>query len=119
MTSIRDIHYVLTATTTAPRSTASPTSPACHWADEQAGFLAGVAAATTTQTGIVGFLGAFNAGGQEDTRAGFEAGAQSIDPDIEVLAAYMADFGYRDAAYDSPEGCSIRRQSALRGAEPT
>jgi hypothetical protein len=75
-----------------------------YWADEQAGFLAGVAAATTSQTGIVGFLGAFNGGGQEDTRAGFEAGVQSIDPDIAVLSAYMSDFGFGSAPLDSPIG---------------
>ena len=62
-----------------------------QWADEQAGFLAGVAAATTTETGTVGFLGADPTGGdQEDYRAGFEAGVESIDPDIAILAVYLA-----------------------------
>jgi basic membrane lipoprotein Med (substrate-binding protein (PBP1-ABC) superfamily)/DNA-binding SARP family transcriptional activator/energy-coupling factor transporter ATP-binding protein EcfA2 len=98
-----DIHYVLTGDDTgAPVSDPNVTS--LYWAEEEGGFLAGVAAATTTRTGIVGFLGAFNGGGQEDTRAGFEAGAHSIDPDIEVRAAYMADVGFGGAAYDSPEG---------------
>ena len=53
-----------------------------QWANEQAGFLAGVAAATTTETGTVGFLGAGpTGGGQEEYRAGFEAGVESIDPE--------------------------------------
>jgi basic membrane protein A len=79
-----------------------PNVTSLHWADEQVGFLAGVAAATTTKTGIVGFLGAFNGAGQEDTRAGFEAGAHSIDPDIDVLAGYVADYGFGSAPLDSP-----------------
>ena len=76
-----------------------------QWANEQAGFLAGVAAATTTETGTVGFLGAVATDrGQEEYRAGFEAGVESIDPDIKILAAYLADFGYRQEPYDAPEG---------------
>ena len=76
-----------------------------QWADEHAGFLAGVAAATTTETGTVGFLGATQTGhGQEDYRAGFEAGVESIDPDIRVLAAYLDAFGYRQEPNDAPEG---------------
>jgi basic membrane lipoprotein Med (substrate-binding protein (PBP1-ABC) superfamily)/DNA-binding SARP family transcriptional activator len=76
-----------------------------YWAEEQLGFLAGVAAATTTETGIVGFLGTVQtARGQEDYRAGFEAGAESVDPDITILAAYLADFGYRSEPNDAPAG---------------
>ena len=71
------------------------------WADEQVGFLAGVAAATTTETGIVGFVGAEPSADQEALRAGFEAGAKSVDPDIEVVAAYLAQPGYAQ--------CTVRR----------
>ena len=74
-----------------------------QWAQEQAGFLAGVAAATTTQTGTVGFLGATR-GGQEEYRAGFEAGVESIDPDVNVLAVYLTAFGYRSEPDDTPAG---------------
>ncbi len=75
-----------------------------QWAREQAGFLAGVAAATTTETGTVGFLGAApHDGGQEEYRAGFEAGVESIDPDLEILAVYLTDFGYLQPV-DAPAG---------------
>ena len=57
-------------------------------------FLAGAAAAFISQTGIVGFVGATqdypDAPDIEAFRAGFEAGARHVDPDIEVLAAYIA-----------------------------
>ncbi len=74
------------------------------WADEQVGYLAGVAAATTTETGIVGFVGAEPSADQEALRAGFEAGVKSVDPDIEVKAAYLAQHEYHDAPFDAPDG---------------
>jgi basic membrane lipoprotein Med (substrate-binding protein (PBP1-ABC) superfamily)/DNA-binding SARP family transcriptional activator len=75
-----------------------------RWAHEQAGFLAGVAAATTTETSTVGFLGAGPTRGQEEYRAGYEAGVESIDPDVKVLAVYLTAFGYRSEPDDAPAG---------------
>ena len=55
-------------------------------------FLVGIAAAMTTKTGTVGFLG-----GQEGTgliekfQAGYEAGVKSVDTNIEVLVEYIGD----------------------------
>jgi len=75
------------------------------WAHEQAGFLAGVAAATTTRTRTVSFLGATpTLRSQEEYRAGFEAGVESIDPGITILSAYLADFGYQSDPSDAPAG---------------
>lgn len=56
--------------------------------NEQGAFLAGVAAAMTTETGVVGFVGGdpFVVG---DFQAGFEAGAHWVDPEVEVLATYV------------------------------
>jgi DNA-binding SARP family transcriptional activator/basic membrane lipoprotein Med (substrate-binding protein (PBP1-ABC) superfamily) len=75
-----------------------------YWADEQVGFIAGFAAATTTETGIVAFLGDWKSAGKEELRAGFAAGAEFVDPDVEVIAVYLTDFGYIDAPSDSPDG---------------
>jgi basic membrane lipoprotein Med (substrate-binding protein (PBP1-ABC) superfamily)/DNA-binding SARP family transcriptional activator len=86
-----DTHYVLTGYGGGALDGLSNVTR-LYWADEQGGFLAGVAAATTTRTGFVGFLGAVNTWGQDSARAGFEAGAKSIDPDVEVLSAYMSDY---------------------------
>ena len=85
------------------------------WADEQVGFLAGVAAATTTETGIVGFVGAEPSADQEELRAGFEAGATSVDPDIEVVAAYLGAVRIRQqCTVRRTRRCPLRRRSALR-----
>jgi basic membrane lipoprotein Med (substrate-binding protein (PBP1-ABC) superfamily) len=90
-----------------------------QWAREQAGFLAGVAAATTTETGTVGFLGASAApgDGQEEYRAGFEAGVESIDPELEILAVYLTDFGYLQPL-DAPAGArEVARRLYEAGAD--
>ena len=59
---------------------------------EEGSFLVGAAAALKSETGTIGFLG-----GQEGTgiieafQAGYEAGAQHVNPDIEILVEYIGD----------------------------
>jgi basic membrane protein A and related proteins len=60
--------------------------------EHEGSFLVGAAAAMKSETGTIGFLG-----GQEGTgliekfEAGYVAGAQAINPDIEVLVEYIGD----------------------------
>jgi basic membrane protein A and related proteins len=60
--------------------------------EHEGSFLMGVAAAMKSEAGTIGFLG-----GQEGTglierfQAGFEAGAQEVDPNIEILVEYIGD----------------------------
>ena len=60
--------------------------------EHEGSYLVGIAAAMASETGTIGFLG-----GQEGTgliekfQAGYEAGARSINPDIEVLVEYIGD----------------------------
>ncbi len=53
------------------------------------GFLAGSAAAMSSRTGRVGFIGGFQTFRTEQSRSGFEQGAQSADPDIVVESVYV------------------------------
>ena len=69
---------------------------AVYFADEQAGYLAGAAGALTTKTGIVGFVGNYQSDTSERWRAGFEAGARAVHPDIEVWSIYTGSGGTRD-----------------------
>ncbi|MDP4340010.1 BMP family ABC transporter substrate-binding protein, partial [Escherichia coli] len=64
--------------------------------DNEASYLAGVAAAYTTETNVVGFIGGvkgevidrFDAG----FKAGVDAGAKELGKEIKVLNQYAGDF---------------------------
>ena len=61
--------------------------------EHQGSFLVGAAAALKSQTGIVGFIGGVaNIGGLiEKFQAGYEAGARTVNPDIEILSSYITE----------------------------
>ncbi|QIL45971.1 BMP family ABC transporter substrate-binding protein [Vagococcus coleopterorum] len=66
--------------------------------DHEAAYLAGIAAAMTTESNKIGFVG-----GQEGDvigrfEAGFNAGAKSVNKDIEITNTYVGSFG------DAPKG---------------
>jgi len=58
-------------------------------ADNQSSYLAGVAAAMKSKTGKIGFVGGADATFIWPFHAGYEAGARSVDPDVEVLYEYL------------------------------
>jgi basic membrane lipoprotein Med (substrate-binding protein (PBP1-ABC) superfamily)/DNA-binding SARP family transcriptional activator len=58
------------------------------YATEEGSFLAGAAAALTSRTGTIGYIGGFPSG-TDGWRAGFEAGARRVDPEIEILATHL------------------------------
>ena len=73
-----------------------------QFADNQSSYLAGVAAALTSRTGKVGFIGGVDMIDIWAFHAGFQAGARSADPDIEVLFEYLTELpdlsGFADPA---------------------
>jgi DNA-binding SARP family transcriptional activator/basic membrane lipoprotein Med (substrate-binding protein (PBP1-ABC) superfamily) len=58
-------------------------------AENEGSYLAGVAAAETTQTGTIGFIGGYDDWYIWTWQAGFEAGARSVEPNIEILSTYL------------------------------
>ena len=56
------------------------------------GYLAGVAAATTSETGTIGFVGGGLIPPTIQGQAGFEDGAASVNPDIEILDTVTNSF---------------------------
>jgi len=81
------------------------------YADNEAGYLAGIAAAKTTKTKQVGFVG-----GQESEvisrfEAGFKAGVASVDPSIKVQVDYAGSFG------DAAKGQTIAAAQYAAGAD--
>ena len=63
-----------------------PNEVGVTYAIEEGAFMAGAAAALVTDTGIVGYVGAGSiVDAVEPVRAGFVAGVEYVDPEIEVL----------------------------------
>jgi basic membrane lipoprotein Med (substrate-binding protein (PBP1-ABC) superfamily)/DNA-binding SARP family transcriptional activator len=60
-----------------------------HFAVEDSAFLAGAAAALSTQTGKVGFIGGQQSFRTESSRNGFEQGVFWEDADIEVMSVFL------------------------------
>ena len=83
-----------------------------QFADNQSSYLAGVAAALKSQTGTIGFIGGVDDGFIWPFHAGYEAGARSVDPDIEMLYEYLGElpdltgFGDPARAEDALAGCT-------------
>ncbi|MBA3431703.1 MAG: BMP family ABC transporter substrate-binding protein, partial [Actinobacteria bacterium] len=68
--------------------------------EEEGSFLVGAAAAEKSESGTVGFLGGQQGTGLiEKFEAGFVAGVEEVNPDIEVLVEYIGD---STAAFNDP-----------------
>ncbi|WP_341923819.1 BMP family ABC transporter substrate-binding protein [Nocardioides psychrotolerans] len=72
------------------------------FAEEQGSFLVGAAAALKSESGNVGFIGGVETPLIQKFEAGYIAGAQAVNPDIEVQSTYLTqvpDFsGFGDPA---------------------
>ncbi len=68
--------------------------------EEEGSFLVGAAAAEKSESGTIGFLGGQAGTGLiEKFEAGYTAGAEEVNPDIEVLVEYIGD---STAAFNDP-----------------
>lgn len=79
--------------------------------DHEASFLAGVAAALTTETDHVGFIGGVEGVVIGRFEAGFVAGVQAVNPDIEISIEYAGSFA------DAPKGRQIAAAMYSNGAD--
>lgn len=70
--------------------------------DHESAFLGGAAAALKTNTGTIGFVGGMDIEQIWRFQAGFEAGARSVNPDIEVLTDYLAVWPQFDDGFLNP-----------------
>ena len=76
---------------------------------EQGAFLVGAAAALTSKTGNVGFIGSVQSPLLEKFEAGFAAGAQAADPDVKVQVEYLS----KPAASAGSSDPAVARKAAL------
>lgn len=63
-----------------------------NFKDEEAAFLAGVAAASATKTNKTGFVGGVEGHIIDRFEAGFVAGAKAVDPNIQVSVEYVGSY---------------------------
>ena len=68
---------------------------------EEGSYLAGMAAASMTESGTVGMVGGVAIPPARGTFLAFEAGARSVDPDIEVLETFTGDWNDVSAAKEA------------------
>jgi len=72
------------------------------FAENEGSFLAGVAAAETTETGTIGYVGGVNNTLIQRFEAGYRAGAKATNPDIEVVGTYLEETD--PAGFSDPAG---------------
>lgn len=76
-----------------------------------AGYIAGAVAALVSETGTVGHIGGIPVPVIEDYNAGFAEGAARVNPEIEVLSAYVGSFS------DIAKGAEITTSLIEQGAD--
>ena len=64
---------------------------------QEGAYLAGVLAATMSQTGVLGMVISADTPSWHKANGGFVAGAQSVNPDIQFLLAQIGEDAYADA----------------------
>ncbi|HEX9260270.1 MAG TPA: BTAD domain-containing putative transcriptional regulator [Acidimicrobiales bacterium] len=95
---------------------AVPGVPAVSFAVNEGSFVVGAAAALESKTGVVGFIGGMQFPHIESFRAGFEAGVHAVNPDVDVLAAYVS--AGDTVGFELPERAStIATSMYTRGAD--
>jgi basic membrane protein A len=77
--------------------------------EEQGSFLVGAAAALTSKTGTVGFIGSAQSPLLEKFEAGFTAGVRAADPEVKVQVEYLS----RPAASAGTSDPAEARKAAL------
>ena len=85
--------------------------------ESQAGYVAGIVAATISETGVVGAVGGINTiPAVVSYIGGYVNGAKSVNPDIEVLVSYVSD-DITTAFNDPTTGASLAEQMIGQDAD--
>lgn len=83
--------------------------------EHEGSYLVGLIAGMTSKTGIVGFIGGMDIGLIHRFEGGYEQGAKSVNPKIQVIQNYV---GVTDAAWNNPgKGKEIALAQISKGAD--
>ena len=81
------------------------------FAEDEAGYLAGVLAGSMSKSGVIGVVGGVEIPPVQKFLIGYENGAKSVNPDIEVKRVYIASFT------DRAGGAEAARSFIAEGAD--
>ena len=96
---------------------AAPNVSYVHFHEREASFLAGAAAALTSQTGIVGFIGGWDAIPIWGFLAGYEAGVRATNAGVRLMTAYAAEWPDPQGFVDLDRNEELARQMFADGAD--
>jgi basic membrane protein A len=99
------------------KGTSIPDVTTISFAAEQSSYLVGVAAALTSKTGHVGFIGGVDQPSIQNFFVGYEAGAKSVNPDITVDTTYLAPLGDFTGFSDPTKGKEAAASMYSGGAD--
>ncbi|HEL2057358.1 TPA: BMP family protein [Streptococcus suis] len=102
-----DTHYVIVDSVVADQDNVVSVG----FADHEASYLAGVAAAKSTKTNHIGFIGGMEGVIIDRFEAGFVAGAKSVNPEIKVTVDYAGSFA------DAAKGQTLAAAQYAAGAD--
>ncbi len=98
-------------------ATLLPNYIAINYAEDQAGYLAGIVAASVTDADIIGAIGGVSLCGPCIRYIqGYELGAKSVNPDITVKAAWVTDSDFRLGFADQAAGKTFGQQFIKQNA---
>lgn len=92
-----------------------PNVISANYETHEGSFLAGAVAAMMSKTGIVGFVGGMQIPTIERYEKGYAAGAQYINPDIQVIVKYIGNDS--NAFSDAPKGKALAEDLSSNGAD--
>jgi len=85
-----------------------------QYQEDQAGYLAGIVAASVSKTGTIGAIGGTSACAPcVRYIQGYELGAKSVNPDVQVKSAYVVN-DFSNAAFNDPVGGNTFAQQFLQ-----
>jgi basic membrane lipoprotein Med (substrate-binding protein (PBP1-ABC) superfamily)/DNA-binding SARP family transcriptional activator len=88
-----------------------------HFRECEASFLAGAAAALMSQTGIVGFIGGWDAIPIWGFLAGYQAGVRATNAGVRMMTAYAGDWPNPQGFVDLDRNEELARQMFADGAD--
>ncbi|MGD8193132.1 BMP family lipoprotein [Herbiconiux sp. P18] len=99
------------------KGTSIPDVTTISFAAEQSSYLVGVAAALTSKTGHIGFVGGVDQPSIQNFFVGYEAGAKSVNPAITIDTTYLSPLGDFTGFSDPTKGKEAAASMYAGGAD--